>query len=48
MTRRGEVDKFPFDVCYVEISTIDPGIGLNLEIKVKKRYSLARSSVERG
>ena len=40
MTRRGEVDEFPFDVCYVEISTMGPSLGMKLDIKVKKWHIL--------
>ena len=40
MSRRGEEDEFPFDVCYVEISTINMIARMKLDIKVKKRYSL--------
>ena len=49
MTRRGEEDEFPFDVCYVEISTIDMSVGMKLDIKMKKRHSLdcEFSTVER-
>ena len=46
MTRRGEEDEFPFDVCYVEISTIDLSLGMKLDIKVKKRIpTMERTNV---
>jgi hypothetical protein len=40
VTWRGEEDEFPFDVYYVEISTVDLGLGMKIDINVKIRQSL--------